>query len=215
VCKGTGRHDPTCKGGSAEPETQIEVYTEQLAKPEDIQDSIAEECKQALRTLSLDDTWPTALTLREVRRRYMREALKCHPDKGPEEEREERTDRFQRLAAAFSVLEAQLAMMLAETDQEGELQTNPTGPTPSMPPSTSLLALPPAPSAKAPSSSSSGPPPLAAPQRASTRSIFSCLALAPPEIAADTEEIRPGKEAPPALPKVEEDKETRWDVDLF
>jgi len=64
----------------------------------------------ALRALGLDDEWPTELTMREIRRRYMRESLLAHPDKGPEEEKGWRTARFQELSEAYSTLEALMAL---------------------------------------------------------------------------------------------------------
>lgn len=66
---------------------------------------------EALQILGLDDVWPTDLTWKEIRRRYMKEALKCHPDKGGPEEKAWRTDRFQRLAAAYAALEAPVATL--------------------------------------------------------------------------------------------------------
>jgi len=55
----------------------------------------------SLRVLGLDDAWPTELTLREIRRRYMREALACHPDKGTPQEKDWRTVKFQEISDAM------------------------------------------------------------------------------------------------------------------
>lgn len=65
----------------------------------------------ALRTLGLDDTWPTDLTSREIRRRYMRQALQCHPDKGSAGEKAWRTAKFQELGEAYSILEKAVAVL--------------------------------------------------------------------------------------------------------
>jgi len=67
--------------------------------------------QEALRLLGLSDEWPTDLTMREIRRRYMRECLGCHPDKGPPEEKEWRTSRFQELSTAYGMLELQMAVL--------------------------------------------------------------------------------------------------------
>lgn len=130
VSNGGGAHDATCQGAPAQvPETRelalagaVEVYDEEAggAKP-DRGDS--EEARAALRELGLDDEWPSSLTVREVRRRFMREALLCHPDKGPEDEKAWRTERFQRLSAAYSVLELHLAMC----DEEAPLPPSGAG----------------------------------------------------------------------------------------
>eukprot|EP00931_Biecheleriopsis_adriatica_P085538 TRINITY_DN6010_c0_g1_i1.p1 TRINITY_DN6010_c0_g1~~TRINITY_DN6010_c0_g1_i1.p1 ORF type:complete len:493 (-),score=61.42 TRINITY_DN6010_c0_g1_i1:269-1747(-) len=65
----------------------------------------------ALRVLRLDDEWPTDLTRGEIRRRYMREALLSHPDKGPPEEKSWRTSRFQELSDAYSTLEVYISVL--------------------------------------------------------------------------------------------------------
>jgi len=71
----------------------------------------ANPAQEALRLLGLGDEWPTDLTMREIRRRYMRECLACHPDKGPPEEKEWRTSRFQQLSTAYGTLELQMAVL--------------------------------------------------------------------------------------------------------
>eukprot|EP00933_Yihiella_yeosuensis_P072354 TRINITY_DN80730_c0_g1_i1.p1 TRINITY_DN80730_c0_g1~~TRINITY_DN80730_c0_g1_i1.p1 ORF type:complete len:303 (-),score=73.91 TRINITY_DN80730_c0_g1_i1:91-999(-) len=65
----------------------------------------------ALRALRLDDDWPTELSRGEIRRRYMREALVTHPDKGPLEEKEWRTRKFQELSDAYSTLEVYISVL--------------------------------------------------------------------------------------------------------
>jgi len=65
----------------------------------------------ALHCLGLDDEWPTELTRGEIRRRYMREALNSHPDKGPPEEKEWRTAKFQYVSDAYSTLEVYIAVL--------------------------------------------------------------------------------------------------------
>lgn len=65
----------------------------------------------ALRSLGLDDAWPTELTRGEIRRRYMREALRSHPDKGPAEEKSWRTSKFQAMSDAYSTMEVYIAVL--------------------------------------------------------------------------------------------------------
>jgi len=68
-------------------------------------DSSSHPAQAALRVLHLDDEWPTDLTMGEIRRRYMREALQSHPDKGPPSEKGWRTTRFQDISNAYTTLE--------------------------------------------------------------------------------------------------------------
>eukprot|EP00928_Gymnodinium_smaydae_P054825 TRINITY_DN38529_c0_g1_i1.p1 TRINITY_DN38529_c0_g1~~TRINITY_DN38529_c0_g1_i1.p1 ORF type:complete len:460 (-),score=52.71 TRINITY_DN38529_c0_g1_i1:161-1540(-) len=65
----------------------------------------------ALRALRLDDEWPTELTRGEIRRRYMREALQSHPDKGPATEKAWRTKRFQEISDAYSTMELYISLL--------------------------------------------------------------------------------------------------------
>jgi DnaJ-class molecular chaperone len=74
--------------------------------------------QKALRVLGFDDAWPTELTMREIRRRYMREALLNHPDKGSAAEKDWRTVKFQEIAEAYAVLESSLAIL--ERTRSGE-----------------------------------------------------------------------------------------------
>eukprot|EP00930_Biecheleria_cincta_P012990 TRINITY_DN11806_c0_g2_i1.p1 TRINITY_DN11806_c0_g2~~TRINITY_DN11806_c0_g2_i1.p1 ORF type:complete len:616 (+),score=82.52 TRINITY_DN11806_c0_g2_i1:110-1957(+) len=74
-------------------------------------DACSHPAQLALALLSLDDEWPTSLTMREIRRRYMCKALAVHPDKGPPAEKSWRTERFQELSDAYSILEHQMAAL--------------------------------------------------------------------------------------------------------
>eukprot|EP00747_Dinoflagellata_sp_TGD_P194126 gnl/TRDRNA2_/TRDRNA2_61185_c0_seq1.p1 gnl/TRDRNA2_/TRDRNA2_61185_c0~~gnl/TRDRNA2_/TRDRNA2_61185_c0_seq1.p1 ORF type:complete len:376 (+),score=85.83 gnl/TRDRNA2_/TRDRNA2_61185_c0_seq1:23-1129(+) len=137
MCKGAGSHDAKCTGGSvasttalapigtelAVIEESVEAYTGEAGSGSDA--ASAPDAQAALRSLGLDDAWPTELTMKEIRRRYMREALTCHPDKGPENEKESRTLRFQELAAAYALLEVTMAVL--ERSHTGE-QDAPGGP---------------------------------------------------------------------------------------
>eukprot|EP00930_Biecheleria_cincta_P000880 TRINITY_DN102073_c0_g1_i1.p1 TRINITY_DN102073_c0_g1~~TRINITY_DN102073_c0_g1_i1.p1 ORF type:complete len:524 (-),score=106.85 TRINITY_DN102073_c0_g1_i1:49-1578(-) len=166
--RGAGSHDASCTGGSVAStseialiQTEVSAYTGDGSMPvrED-----KEAVRAALRALGLNDEWPPALTSREVRRRYMREALACHPDKGPAEEFETRTARFQEVSAAYALLEVEFAYLEEATSGEGttvgtrseakggyaELEDAPAGsagpPTQSLASDISALALPPPPS---------------------------------------------------------------------
>jgi len=127
-CRGAGSHDEECTGTPRS--TALVPASTALAVAPDALEAhaggssaeggiVAEEpAKAALRTLGLDDAWPTDLTMREIRRRYMRECLAWHPDKGPPEEKEQRTARFQELAEAYSKLELCMEL-LSRVEVEG------------------------------------------------------------------------------------------------
>jgi len=138
-CKGNGNHDKSCIGGSAKvTEALVPASTELAIIPDAVElyagktgDGRAgtdEETSKpgakttgggdqglpvqiALRTLGLHDEWPTDLTMREIRRRYMREALASHPDKGTKDEKDERTSRFQAVSEAYSIVEVNMAVL--------------------------------------------------------------------------------------------------------
>lgn len=235
--KGGGAHDASCSGwAAAVPETRelalasdaVEAYTGDAEIPQDRGSAAA---RAALRELGLDDEWPTSLTLREVRRRYMREALRCHPDKGCDEERLERTERFQRLSAAFSILELQLSLV-----EEGPLPpaagneaafrgtgvgaaalagTCDAGASFLMPrhevtASTGTLALPPAPEEAIPPAAlaTSRPlPPLPAPGG----SIFGFFLCTAPDLQAERGDVVVADVPTAAVPA----GSSRWPTDLF
>lgn len=88
----------------------------------------------ALRALRLDDEWPTDLTRGEIRRRYMREALLCHPDKGPAEEKIWRTSRFQELSDAYTTMEVYMSVLERMRAGPGEAAPQPPPPPPPAPP---------------------------------------------------------------------------------
>ncbi|CAE8704118.1 unnamed protein product, partial [Polarella glacialis] len=131
MSQGVGGHDSGCTGAATSEPTDalvpistdlvplssaVEARAEGHAggaegahRPE--QPALGSPAQQALRLLALDDEWPTSLTTREIRRRFMREALGCHPDKGPPEEKAWRTTKFQELSDAYSTLEVQMAIL--------------------------------------------------------------------------------------------------------
>merc|ERR1711988_1341719 len=102
MCRGAGSHDERCTGEPEAPSTALVPASVDIKPTSGGMSgggpgtggegkgvsSIESSARAALRVLGLDDTWPTELTLREIRRRYMREALLCHPDKGTPSERD-------------------------------------------------------------------------------------------------------------------------------
>lgn len=254
VNKGAGSHDATCQGGGV-PDTRelavpcdaVEVYGEGVGGGPQGSEDAAEEARVALRDLGLDDEWPTALTMREVRRRYMHKALQCHPDKGPEEERGSRTERFQRLSSAYAILELFLAMCeggeeeaaapsgtvaggaaassgaAAISDAEGR----PVAAGEPLPPPSAyaaraalLLALPPVAEEEDAAAAAEAAPPSAPSLKStlsmmSSRSIFSCMLGTAPEVAEDTEEIRPDSLPSPVAASSSKSAPKRWPSDLF
>lgn len=127
-CRGGGSHDVNCTGPVATPSTALVPICTALATTSGSgSDGGARgeggtegtkgvswgeaPAQAALRSLGLDDAWPTELTLREIRRRYMREALSCHPDKGSTAERDWRTVKFQEIADAYATLESAVAVL--------------------------------------------------------------------------------------------------------
>jgi len=125
-CRGAGSHDEGCPAMAAAvpctdlvPASTVLVQSSEAIDADDTGPagssrgagaSAVVRAQVALRALGLDDEWPTELTMREIRRRYMRESLLSHPDKGPEEEKSWRTARFQELSEAYSTLEALMAL---------------------------------------------------------------------------------------------------------
>mmetsp|Transcript_44753 Transcript_44753/g.97406 ORF Transcript_44753/g.97406 Transcript_44753/m.97406 type:complete len:524 (+) Transcript_44753:83-1654(+) len=122
-CSGAGSHDADCTGGSIASTSALVPATMEVGVTSDALepggsgpsgDSAGASdgpAVEALRALGLDDTWPTELTMREIRRRYMREALASHPDKGPAEEKSWRTNRFREVSEAYAALELHMAML--------------------------------------------------------------------------------------------------------
>jgi len=111
---GESRHKSTSSGADAgvDPDVRAGKKTDdEKAGPEAGGAVRGFSIQEALRYLGLSDDWPTDLTWKEIRRRYMKEALRCHPDKGPPEEKASRTTRFQDLAAAYATLEAPVATL--------------------------------------------------------------------------------------------------------
>jgi len=255
VNKAAGSHDATCQGGGV-PDTRelavpcdaVEVYGDGAGGGPQGSEDAAEEARAALRDLGLDDEWPTALIMREVRRRYMREALKCHPDKGPEEERGSRTERFQRLSSAYAMLELFLAMCEGGEEEAGAA---PSGTVaggaaagsgaaaisdaegravaagePLPPPSAHgaraalMLALPPVAEEEDAADAAEAAPPSVPLLKStlsmtSSRSIFSCMLGTAPEVAQDTEEIRPDSLPSPVVASSSKSAPKRWPSDLF
>lgn len=227
-CKGAGSHDATCTGGSVASTSDIALVTTTLdaytgdgsmpAKPD--KDSPV---RAALRVLGLNDDWPSALTSREVRRRYMREAMACHPDKGTAEELESRTKRFQEVSAAYALLEVEFAYLEDPTaagtsathSSKGgyaELEGGYSAGKLPLASEASLLALPPPPSSSVQSIQPPARPP--PPKRStSSRSVLSSLFFGcqqDPGVEKDDAETIPVG-APPAKPSTY----TNWDINLF
>eukprot|EP00931_Biecheleriopsis_adriatica_P034786 TRINITY_DN20073_c0_g1_i1.p1 TRINITY_DN20073_c0_g1~~TRINITY_DN20073_c0_g1_i1.p1 ORF type:complete len:623 (+),score=112.46 TRINITY_DN20073_c0_g1_i1:57-1871(+) len=128
IQKGSGKHDPDCDAAQAASNLELAPACADLVPasaaihgfrhpssdeqaPPPPPAPFALPAQLALRVLSLDDEWPTSLTLREIRRRYMCKALACHPDKGPPAEKAWRTESFQALSDAYATLEAQMAVL--------------------------------------------------------------------------------------------------------
>jgi len=130
-CSGAGSHDSSCNGGAGASTAAIVPASTALATTSDAVEPYVggadgegggsgasappagdgTAVQGALRCLGLSDEWPTELTTREIRRRYMRECLASHPDKGSPEEKDWRTRRFQELSTAYSLLEVQMACL--------------------------------------------------------------------------------------------------------
>mmetsp|Transcript_9572 Transcript_9572/g.29602 ORF Transcript_9572/g.29602 Transcript_9572/m.29602 type:complete len:492 (+) Transcript_9572:61-1536(+) len=123
-CRGAGSHDAGCTGGPGATTDALVPASTELAQSSEALEPYTGKCdgggaesrscgsaQEALRLLGLSDEWPTELTMREIRRRYMRECLATHPDKGPPEEQEERTRRFQELSTAYAKLEVAMAVL--------------------------------------------------------------------------------------------------------
>merc|ERR1719482_2204618 len=154
VCRGDGRHDGTCIGefvaassssasvatSSALVPLSTDLISPGAAAPGDGLPRggsrngdktrrkspvwVEAPAQKALRVLGFDDAWPTELTMREIRRRYMREALLNHPDKGSAAEKDWRTVKFQEIAEAYAVLESSLAILERSRNGEDATETS-------------------------------------------------------------------------------------------
>jgi hypothetical protein len=65
-------------------------------------------------------------SLQDIKRAYRKQALKWHPDKHPEEEREAATKKFADIAAAYEVLSGSCCVLHAPRRLKGRGNASPT-----------------------------------------------------------------------------------------
>ena len=63
-------------------------------------------------------------TKSEIKKAYWQKSRQCHPDKGPPEEKKERTEQFQKLANVWEILSTDIVRASYDAEREWYLNSN-------------------------------------------------------------------------------------------